>query len=45
MKNKITNRTLLAGLLAIALITSAGAAQKPNIVLINMDNFGYGEPG
>jgi len=38
----------LKGLMIIALIVasqSAMAAEKPNIVVVFMDNFGYGEPG
>jgi len=35
-----------SGLLLLCLIGSAAAAQdKPNIVLVFMDNFGWGEPG
>jgi hypothetical protein len=40
MKNKITIQSLLAGLLAIALIASASAADKPNVVLMLSDNMG-----
>ena len=35
----------LLGVLALGLATSGVASDKPNIVLINMDNFGYGELG
>ena len=45
MKNKITIQTLLAGLLATALISSASAADKPNVVLMLSDNVGYGDIG
>ena len=40
-------KTILACLLITGLMTSVQAqtSQKPNIVLINMDNFGYGELG
>ena len=37
--------SIVAGPLLIAVAGSAMAAGKPNIVLINMDNFGYGELG
>jgi len=37
--------SFVAGHLLIAVAGSAMAAGKPNIVLINMDNFGYGELG
>ncbi|MGB5661062.1 MAG: arylsulfatase, partial [Thermoanaerobaculia bacterium] len=36
---------MLSGLLMVLLAPSAWAQDKPNIVLINMDNFGYGELG
>ena len=36
--------TLLTAMLLI-FSSSASAADKPNIVLIFMDNFGWGEPG
>ncbi len=32
-------------LTAVVISTSALAQEKPNIVLINLDNFGWGEPG
>ena len=35
----------LLGILALGLATPGLASAKPNIVLINMDNFGYGELG
>ena len=38
-------RSCLALLVTIATMSNALAADKPNIVLINMDNFGYGELG
>ena len=38
-------RSSLALLVTIATMSNALAADKPNIVLINMDNFGYGELG
>jgi len=45
MQSKSRTILALAGLLAVSLVTTAGAADRPNIVLINMDNFGYGELG
>ena len=38
-------KACLALLVTIATTSNAFAADKPNIVLINMDNFGYGELG
>jgi len=35
----------LLGMVALGLATSGMASNQPNIVLINMDNFGYGELG
>ena len=43
MKHTIQN--ILAILALTFMAGSALAADKPNIVLINMDNFGYGELG
>ncbi|MGB5753160.1 MAG: sulfatase-like hydrolase/transferase, partial [Thermoanaerobaculia bacterium] len=37
--------TLVALALLLATVAPVTAADKPNIVLINMDNFGYGELG
>jgi arylsulfatase len=45
MKMKSLTNLALAALVVAALATTASAADKPNIVLINMDNFGYGELG
>jgi len=45
MKMKSLTTLALAGLLTVLLAPSAWAQDKPNIVLINMDNFGYGELG
>jgi arylsulfatase len=45
MKARRTITSALAGLLAVALANSVAVAEKPNIVLVNMDNFGYGELG
>ena len=45
MKTKQLFTVALAVMMAIGLVTTATAAEKPNIVLINMDNFGYGELG
>ena len=47
MAMKTTIKTILPCLLMTGLMTSgqAQARQQPNIVLINMDNFGYGELG
>lgn len=43
---KIVIKTLLAGALFLLYsISGAHAANKPNIVLVFMDNFGWGEPG
>ena len=43
---KTTTRiTLVALALLLATVAPVTAADKPNIVLINMDNFGYGELG
>jgi len=36
---------IAAGILVVAVAGDAMAAARPNIVLINMDNFGYGELG
>ena len=38
-------KSCLALLVTIATMSNALADDKPNIVLINMDNFGYGELG
>jgi arylsulfatase A-like enzyme len=35
----------LIACVAVACISTAHAAEKPNIVLVFMDNFGWGEPG
>ena len=43
MKARRTITSALAGLLAVALANSIAVAEKPNIVLVNMDNFGYGD--
>ena len=45
MKTKSMGYTIIVVLAAVLLSTTAVAAAKPNIVLINMDNFGYGELG
>ena len=45
MQMKRTIQKILAILALTFMAGSALAAEKPNIVLINMDNFGYGEPG
>jgi arylsulfatase len=42
MKAKISTLALLLTILAIS---NPAAQEKPNIVLIFLDNFGYGEPG
>jgi len=42
MKTKIS---LLAVLFAILTITKLSAQERPNIVIVFMDNFGWGEPG
>ena len=36
---------LLSFVLATTLVPAAFAADRPNIVLVSMDNFGWGEPG
>ena len=45
MKTTSIVKSCLALLVTIATMSNALAADKPNIVLINMDNFGYGELG
>ena len=45
MKLRYVFTLALAFVLALSLATAVKAAEKPNIVLINMDNFGYGELG
>ena len=45
MKTKHQITLFLAFVLSLSLVTAVTAADKPNIVLINMDNFGYGELG
>ena len=42
---KLSRAHLVLAGLAWIFATPAFAANKPNIVLINMDNFGYGELG
>jgi arylsulfatase len=39
-----TIRSLLAGALLLSGLPSAHAQDTPNIVLVFMDNFGWGEP-
>ena len=41
---KTTIQSLLACFL-LTFLTTAHALDKPNIVLVFMDNFGWGEPG
>ncbi|MCP4405125.1 MAG: arylsulfatase [bacterium] len=43
-KSKLTTRFLLAAALLVCL-TTVHAQEKPNIVLVFLDNFGWGEPG
>ena len=45
MKMKLLTTMAVTGLMTIFLATTSAATEKPNIVLINMDNFGYGELG
>jgi len=45
MKMKLLTAMAVTGLMTIFLATTSAATEKPNIVLINMDNFGYGELG
>ena len=45
MKMKSLAIMAITGLMTIFLATTSAATEKPNIVLINMDNFGYGELG
>ena len=45
MKMKSLAIMAVTGLMTIFLATTSAATEKPNIVLINMDNFGYGELG
>ena len=42
MKTRIST---LVALLTLITISNLSAQQQPNIVLIFLDNFGYGEPG
>lgn len=46
---KLLNKLIMAGLIVfiamIMTVQSSFAAKKPNIVLVFMDNFGWGEPG
>lgn len=43
--NVVRKLAIAAGILVVAVAGDAMAAARPNIVLINMDNFGYGELG
>ena len=45
MKEKYLSRMVWACVLVLSLTATVQAQDKPNIVLINMDNFGYGELG
>ena len=45
MKNFLTVKLVILIIALAAMFTHADAAAKPNIVLIFMDNFGYGELG
>ena len=45
MKTLRSTFTLLVGITCLIGCTAAQAQEKPNIILVFMDNFGWGEPG
>ena len=45
MNTRIAGVLLLTVAVLLACVPAAHAQDKPNIVLVFMDNFGWGEPG
>ncbi len=45
MKTKISTISVLLTCALLSCFSAAHAQDKPNIVLVFMDNFGWGEPG